>query len=212
MPDFTVHNYGTDTSGRPIYLTTYAHNTRTAALACLPFGDKVTLVQGAFMARVGGGAAASAGYHDQAGCWDERLWNLTVAEADELIRVYRSHGIACWRRDGEHGGMDPHIHCLLGTDSPLAGGAAIQWQQYLSGHDGLASNGPDYEWRPSPLVTTPPEDDMPYTEQQLRTIIAETVADELAKIGDTVKLDAPDGKAKWSLNTYLRSTWKKSKA
>ena len=62
-------------------------------------------------------------------------------------------------------------HLLLGTDRPLAKGAATQWQQYLAGRDGLASNGPDYMWRPSPVVTSPPEDDM-FSDDDRKTLNA----------------------------------------
>lgn len=162
MPDFTVRRYGTDSVGRAIYMTAYMRRVRTQALAELDFGDEVVCVQGAFMTRNGGGATKSAGYHDQAGCWDERTRNLTDAQIDQLVAAYRRNGIAAWRRDQRHGGMDQHVHCLLGTDRPLAAGAAQQWRDYKAGLDGLARRGPDYEWRPSPLVLTPPEeDDMP---------------------------------------------------
>lgn len=160
MPDFTVHRYGTDTSGRGIFLTAYMHNWWRGVVADLGF--EPVIVQGAFMVRNGGGAAASAGYHDAGGCIDLRTWNLTRSQIDKTIRTIRLHGAAAWRRDARHGGMDPHIHLTLGTDSPLTPGARASWHSYLDGRDGLASNGPDYEWRPSPLVTTPPkEDDMP---------------------------------------------------
>ncbi|NYD43924.1 hypothetical protein [Nocardioides panaciterrulae] len=164
MPDFTVHRYGTDTSGRGIYLTAYMHDWWQAVVADLGF--EPTIVQGAFMTRNGGGAAASAGYHDQGGCMDVRIWDLTGSQVDKLVRTIREHGGGAWRRDKtpQHGGMDPHCHITLGTDQPLSAGAAASWRSYLAGCNGLANNAPDYEWRPRPLVTTPPpqlEDDMP---------------------------------------------------
>lgn len=160
MSDFTVHAYGTDTSGRTIYMTAYQHAWLEDVTAELDFVP--TIVQGAFMVRNGGGAADSAGYHDAAGCLDFRTWDLTADEAETLVRTLRRHGAAAWRRDHEHGGMDPHCHIVLGTDVPLAPGATQQWRDYVQGFDGLASRGPDYEYRPNPLVLTPPEvDDMP---------------------------------------------------
>lgn len=160
MSDFTVANRGVDPNGRAILATAYMWAWWLSVLAELDFSP--TVVQGAFMSRVpGGGAADSAGYHDLGGCFDLRTWDLTVDQLETLVRTLRRNGAAAWRRDHEHGGFDPHLHFVLGTDHPLASGAAGQWQAYLSGHDGLAGNGPDYEWRPSPLVTTPPEDDMP---------------------------------------------------
>lgn len=185
MPDYTVQSRGTDTSGRTIYGTAYMWQVWDQILAdpaVAPFASKVTIVQGAFMARNGGGAAASAGYHDQAGCLDVRTWNLTGGEMEAFIRAARRHGFAFWRRDRQHGGMDPHAHGVLGTDSPLASGAAYQWRQYLAGRDGLASNGPDYEWRPSPLVTTPPPEDDMFSDDDRKTLqqIAKTQAAEKA--------------------------------
>lgn len=162
MPDFTVRQYGTDSSGRPVYLTAFMDEWWEAVVADLGF--RPTIVQGAFMSRVpGGGAAASAGYHDLGGCMDVRTWDLTGSQLDALVRATRSRGGASWRRDKSpaHGGMDPHCHITLGADRPLSAGAAESWRSYLAGDNGLANNAPDYEWRPTPLVTTPPEDDMP---------------------------------------------------
>ena len=177
LPDFTVHAYGTDTSGRAIFMTAFMHDWFEQVVDDLGF--RPTIVQGAFMARAGGGADASAGYHDQGGCLDLRIWDLTQSQVQKTVRTLRRHGAAAWVRDKTHGGMDPHIHLVLGADYPLARGAALQWQQYLAGRDGLASNGRDYHWRPDPLITKPPEDDMPYTEQQLTKIIRQAVRDEI---------------------------------
>lgn len=189
-PDFTRVRYGTDTSGRPIYMTRYAHAVWLAICAdprVKPFAHKLVVVQGMFMALVpGGGAAASDGYHDRAGCIDVRTWNLTAAELDTFIRVAREHGWAFWRRDAQHGGMDPHAHGVLGSDSPLTPKAAQQWRDYLAGFNGLASRGRDYEWRPSPLVTKPP------------TVQAED--DDMAVLAE--KIDAVDGHSvEWVLAT-----------
>lgn len=157
--DFTVRRYGTDTSGRPLLFTAAFWDTWQRVLAdprVRPFADRVVIVQGSFMAQAGGGASASAGYHDRAGAIDTRTWNLTRAELDTLIIVAREHGIALWRRDQQHGGMNPHAHGAAGWDHPHAAGIAFQWSEYRAGRDGLASRGPDYERRPSPLVLTPP--------------------------------------------------------
>lgn len=182
MPDFTVHSYGTDTSGRTIYMTAFMHDWWEAVVTALGF--RPTVVQGAFMTRNGGGAADSAGYHDQGGCMDVRTWDLTGSQVDALVRACRERGGAAWRRDKTpaHGGMDPHCHITLGSDSPLSAGAAASWRSYLAGDDGLAGGRTDYEWRPSPLVTTPPEDDMPYTEKQLTDLMRSAVKAELEPI------------------------------
>ena len=154
MGKFTVQRYGTDSSGRPIYMTKYMHQWLQNVLArprVKPFAHKVTIVQGAWMARAGGGAAASAGYHDGGGCLDFRTWNLTTTEVNHLIVAMRLEGAAAWRRDAAHGGMDPHIHITLGGDKGMTSGALNSWNQYLNGYNGLASYGRDYEWRPSPI-------------------------------------------------------------
>ncbi|MAE64166.1 MAG: hypothetical protein CMJ18_07805 [Phycisphaeraceae bacterium] len=156
MSDYSVQYRGTDSSGRGIYMTAYMADWWERV--CSRLGFRPTIIQGAFMARNGGGASASAGYHDQAGCLDLRVWDLTADQQNRLIRVLREMGAAAWRRDSRHG-MDPHIHLVLGADSPLASGAAYQWRQYLDGRNGLSNNGADYEWRPYPLVTTPPQED-----------------------------------------------------
>lgn len=159
--DFTVHQFGTDTSGRPIYATAANEAAFQAALADArldSFRDKVVTVQGGFMSRLGGGAAASAGYHDLGGCRDVRTWNLTLAEQAVLWEVMDDYGIRFWKRDpsAEHGGMDEHGHGLAVWDHPLAPGAAYQATQARAGRDGLASNRPDYMPRKHPVLDQPP--------------------------------------------------------
>jgi hypothetical protein len=105
------------------------------------------------MLRSGGGASASAGYHDAAGCLDLRVWDQTEENVGRMVRCGRRRAAAAWVRDQRHG-MDPHLHLCLGPDRPLASGASLQWVAYIHNKDGLAGNGADYHWRPSPLVTT----------------------------------------------------------
>lgn len=153
-----VVRYGVDTSGRPILMSAQMRDWWERVVDDL--GYEPVIVQGAWMSRIpGGGARASAGYHDKGGCLDLRTWDHTPEQAANLVRVLREWGAGAWRRDERHG-MDPHLHLVAGWDADLATGAATQWRQYLAGRDGLTSNGPDYEWRPTPLVLTPPEDDM----------------------------------------------------
>jgi hypothetical protein len=180
VPDFTVHQYGTDTSGRPIYMTAYMHQWWEGIVGELGFDP--TIVQGAWMARVaGGGAAASAGYHDGGGCIDLRVWDRTQTQIASMVHAIRWGGAGCWVRDRTHGGMDPHLHIVLGTDGGLSSGAAWQWLNYLHGGDGLSSGGRDYHPRPSPLVTEPPEALMngdamkPEDFDQIRQIVREEV-------------------------------------
>lgn len=198
MPNaFDVINCGTDTSGRTIWMTRFMSQWFETVLAdplVKPFADKVVIVQGAWMERNGGGADASAGYHDKAMCIDFRTWNLSTVELDAFVRACRRHGGAAWRRDADHGGMDDHCHVTLGGDKPGTAGAHDSWQQYVNGDNGLtgAAHGPDYEWRPDPLVTfhynaAPPEDDMPTPKDLLDAHVPGTkksVAEVLAIIPD----------------------------
>lgn len=178
MGDFDVILYGTDTSGRGVYMTKYMRAWWERVVEDLGF--EPTIVQGAFMTRNGGGASDSAGYHDQGGCLDLRTWDRTADELEQMVRTLRRFGAAAWRRDVAHGGMDPHLHFVLGTDQPLDSGAAYQWRQYLAGRDGLASNGSDYEWRPDPLVTEPPQED-PMADYAGQLDAIESKIDALAK-------------------------------
>jgi hypothetical protein len=152
---------------------------------CRELGFTPTITQGAFMVRNGGGASASAGYHDAGGCFDLRVWDLTESQVDQTIRTLRRSGAAAWLRNPQHGGFsDPHIHLVLGTDAPLAQGASYQWLNYLGQGDGMG--GRDYHWRPSPLVDEPPasllEDDMkPEDFDAIRKIVKEEVNTALAK-------------------------------
>lgn len=175
MTDFTVAQHGIDTSGRAILATAYMWDVWQAVVADLDF-DPV-IVQGAFMSRVpGGGAAGSEGYHDLGGCFDLRTRDLSTRQVDELVRVLRAHGCAAWRRDQAHGGFDPHVHFVLGTDQPLADGAAWQWWDYIKGGDGIGGN--DYEDRPSPLVLTPPEDEVtPQDKQDIAALVVKMLTE-----------------------------------
>jgi hypothetical protein len=166
---------GTDPNGRPIYVTRKMR--RWWRRVCTRLGFTPTIVQGAWMTKAGGGAAASAGYHDGGGCLDLRVWDLDAAQQQRLVRLLRDMGAAAWIRDRQHGGMDPHLHLVLGSDIGLSDGAKAQWIDYLSGRDGLASRGPDYHWRPDPLVKTPPP-----SARKTRQAVQDAV-DEAARIG-----------------------------
>lgn len=208
MHDFTVERRGTDTSGRPIYATQFMWDWWLSVVDRLGFTP--TVVQGAFMSRVpGGGADASAGYHDLGGCFDLRVWDLTEDQQGKVVRELRRSAAAAWLRDEQHGGMDPHIHFVFGSDSPLASGASYQWLAYIAGGDGMG--GDDYHWRPDPLVTTPPPTkdwfDMA-SEADLRRIVRE----EIAAAAKTIKVENPtDGERKlWTLEAILQRTFKRA--
>ena len=170
MPSFEVRQHGIDSSGRAILATDYMWSWWEDVVAEL--GWRPVIVQGSFMSRVpGGGATDSAGYHDLGGCFDLRTRDLTKTQIDHLVRTIRTRGAAAWRRDQRHG-MDPHLHFVLGTDRPLAVGAVAQWREYIIGGDGLKGSASDYEWRPTPLVLIPPEDDV--TPEDIKAIAEAT--------------------------------------
>ena len=190
MSEATVVRVGTDPSGRPIYMTRRMR--RWYRRVCTRLGFKPTIVQGAWMAQAGGGAAASAGYHDGGGCLDLRVWDLTAAQQQRLVRVVRDMGAGGWIRDKAHGNMDPHFHLVLGSDAGLSTGATAQWIDYLNGFDGLASRGPDYHWRPDPLVRTPPPETVKVRKALQEAVdeaanIGLPVADKLRKIKDRIR-------------------------
>jgi hypothetical protein len=174
---------GTDSSGRPIRMTPLME--RFWADLCNRLGFTPTIVQGAWMQ--GAGAADSAGYHDQGGPLDLRVWDLTDSQVRQVIREWRLLGGPIWLRDARHG-MDPHLHGVVGGDEPMAPGARWQIEEYAAGRDGLTSRGRDYHPRPSPLVTvykpaakSEEDDDM-----QLSDKLYPRLADS-ATVGDALK-------------------------
>lgn len=191
MPDFTVAQYGVDSSGRPILMTAYMHQWWEGVVADL--GLRPVITQGAWMARVpGGGAENSEGYHDGGGCLDLRVWDRSPIQRLAMVKTIRLHGAAGWRRYKSQGMEEDHLHLVLGTDDGLTAGAAAQWRDYIDGYDGLYySDGrkrPDYEPRPDPLVLTPPEDEV--TPEDIAAI-AKALLDE-----ETVELRKADGTVK----------------
>ena len=197
MTDFTVAPRGIYSSGRPILMSQFMADWFAAVVDRL--GWEPTILQGAWMSRVpGGGAAASSGYHDFGGCLDLRTRDLAPAKVDHLVRVLRRCGAAAWRRDQQHGGMDPHLHFVLGADADLADGALFQWADYQRNLNGLSgsSRGPDYEWRPSPLVLTPPEEMFMLNDAD-KQFIRDTVKAEVAAAVASNRLDIGT-KFKWS--------------
>lgn len=191
MAETTVVRVGTDSSGRPILMSRKMR--RWWRRVCRRLGFTPVITQGAWMSKAGGGAAASAGYHDGGGCLDLRVRDRTDAEVKRMVEVLRLMGAAAWLRNETHGGFsDPHIHLVFGSDRGLAAGARRQWAAYIDNKDGLAFNGADYHWRPSPLVLTPPPS-AAKVRAGLRDVIDEAarvglpVADQLRKIKNRIR-------------------------
>lgn len=144
-------------------------------------GFRPLILQGSWMERVpGGGADASAGFHDKGGPLDVHTKPLTSIQKVALILAVREGGGVGWIRDEEHGGFEEHGHLLLGSDFDLSTGSAWQWLNYIHGGDGLDDgSGRDYHPRPDPLVITPPgaylEGLYDMTEERLRQIVREEI-------------------------------------
>lgn len=196
QPDFTVKQYGTDVYGRPVLMTVFMHDWLEHRYAAVGFRPKIA--QGCFMARLGGGAEASSGAHDEGKCVDFITRDLTAAQLDAWIWECRTHGAQAIRRDetAKHGDMPPHCHVTLGADQPGSPMAELLWASYVGGGDGLAAGpgrpagAPDYERRPVPLVLTPPpeEDDMPLTDQDIDRIAKATAKELLSTVLPGIKV------------------------
>jgi hypothetical protein len=203
---FVVEQRGYDSSGRPLRNTRYMWALWDALKErprVKPFAWKLVIVQGAFMSWVGGGASASDGFHNLAGCNDIRTWNLTDAEISILIWEARQLALGAWRRDTywRHGGMAEHCHWGQGGDRPQSYGSAISWSSYVNGGDGLAGSGGDYERRPSPLITTPPA----YVFSEGFTV------DDAAK-NRFDRIDEKITALRTDLNEFRDASWRRDKA
>lgn len=200
----SVIQRGTDSSGRPIRSSPACWAAFDAV--CDEVGFVPTIVQGGYVGS--GGAAASADTH-AGDAFDVRLWDRTAAEREQMILSFRHHAFAYWERYPSQG-FDLHAHMVPGPWGSPAPQALDQWHDYLAGRNGLASNGADYHPRPDPLVLTPPEDDMPFTEQQLRAIVRDETAKVVAAALDAPLniADAPAGDKRfreWTVRKALKS-------
>jgi hypothetical protein len=209
MSDAEVINVGVDSGGRPLLMTRYMWAWWQGVLRHLDF--KPTIVQGAWMSRNGGGASASEGFHNFGGCLDLRTWDRTLEQQLQLIRVLRLGGAAAWRRTTAQG-FDEHIHLVLGSDPGIGANAAQQWRNYLDGDAGLDGPQRDNEWRPDPIVTTPPRDYMEedWFEMASKEDLRDVVREELAKLElaeQVVKTDT--GLRTLTLRQLRREVWQK---
>jgi hypothetical protein len=198
VTELDVIQYGLDVYGRPVWMTVLMRDWFEGY--CDELGWVPRILQGCFMERLGGGAAASQGAHDKAKCLDLETDGRTVVEIDRMVRVARTRGAGAYRRDQSyrHGSMRPHMHLTLGVDEPGSPMAETLWASYVAGGDGLGIQPPqpDYEWRPDPLVLTPPEDDMKeedfdriqaMLDAQRASIVKDLLKAAVNKAGDTVK-------------------------
>lgn len=145
---------GTDSSGRPIRMSPVFADWWTQYVAALGFTPTIT--QGGWM---GPAAAKLSGPTHDGDAIDERVWDRTQSEVEDMVRVARALGAAAWLRNKQHGGFtDPHVHLVPGRWAHPSPAALKQWDACKNGRDGLAGNRADYH--PYPLANTPPEDDM----------------------------------------------------
>lgn len=147
---------GTDSSGRPVLLNARMDAALKEVEADLRSKGLPApiITQGAYMAELGGGASASAGYHDAGGALDFRTWHLTDDQKQAQAKAFRRHGWAYWQRGPgvKHGGMDEHGHAVLLGDKEAAPGLKGQEAEYRAGGDGLTGGRPDYHWRPKTIT------------------------------------------------------------
>lgn len=211
MADFSVHRVGTDGFGRDVLMTAFMRDWFDAY--CDELGWVPRIEQGAFMSRLGGGAAASSGAHDLGGCLDLQTEGRSTAQIDRMVWIARKRGAGAYRRDESwrHGSMPAHMHLTLGADRPLSSMAQILWNAYVAGGDGLAIQPPqaDYERRPVPLILTPPKDwfDMA-TKADLKAAIREVLAED--GLVDSPPNDAAFGGGKVSVLNALTRIWRKA--
>lgn len=191
--DYTVIRVGTDSSGRGIFMSRWMWTCWQALIAdprLAAFAHLITIVQGPWMIKAGGGASKSAGYHDRGGCIDIRTWNLTLAQTLLFIKVASEYGFQFWRRGpgALFGNMDPHGHGVFGSDRELTAGASRQVQDLLANprRNGLSPSGPDPEKRYTPIRLAPLAGLL--KKEYLMTSAAERKLDNL-----TAKVDALTG-------------------
>lgn len=139
--------------------------------------------QGAFMADFGGGADASAGYHDLSGALDVDTSALSDAERNGLIRIARSIGWAAWLRGPNlPGGFSEHAHlALLGEPEVVDGKPYVddllikQMKAYKEpggqgccGHGGNGLTGDSARDDPHPRPHPIPEFDFDESENDMK--------------------------------------------
>lgn len=186
--DSVVRRVGTDTSNRGIFMSGWMWRCWQALINdpnLARIKDHIIIVQGPWMKLNGGGAEDSAHYHDEGGCIDVRTTSYGELSGDNLnlfIYVASEYGFQFWRRDAEHGGMDPHAHGVFGSDYDLSSGAAEQVRELFANPrgDGLAgSTGLDYEKRFTPIRVGPPDELL--QEDYMATSEAEQKLDQILR-------------------------------
>lgn len=129
-------------------------------------------------------AGASANTHSRGGAFD-----LVDMPGGDDVWVARQMGAdATWSRTAAQGFTPPHIHGVL-TGCEHNSPARYQIDEVRADRNGLASRGKDdgprplsgRTWREGIEWAKQQEDDMPFTEEQLRAIVREEVEAVLAK-------------------------------
>jgi hypothetical protein len=86
--------------------------------------------------------------HNGGGAFDLRTWNLPSHKVGPLVVELRRRNGCAWKRDKDHGGFDPHIHCIVRDEPNLSRGAQWQVDEYDRTNNGLTDRGADYHPRP----------------------------------------------------------------
>ncbi len=137
-------------------------NVDALTIACVEHAEQIgghehIVTQGSYQG--GGGDPLSAGTHEAGGAVD-----LAWCGHDRCLRALREAGMAAWHRTPAQGSWPHHVHAVVIGHPDLAPSAAEQVAAYLSGRNGLASNGPDDGPRlnpiPRPVWPWPQEDEV----------------------------------------------------
>lgn len=137
-------------------------------------GVTLTVIKGQKIAK----GDSSAGTHDGFGVVDLRTAGWSTDTRVKVLTALRETGNAAWYRTVAQGFDGPHIHTVLMGEPDLSPAARRQVTAYRNGHNGLANNGPDdgpkgytgVTWE-SYLKAHQPEDDMPYTEAEIKQMV-----------------------------------------
>lgn len=96
-----------------------------------------------------GGAAASAGTHDQGDVFDLRTRDLTTIQITRLVLALRRRDVCAWHRPATKS-WGPHIHGVVrDSHDGLSPAARQQVRDYDAGRNGLANDGADPHPRPT---------------------------------------------------------------
>lgn len=112
-------------------------------------GFPLRVIQGSYNT---GGVSASAGTHNGGNAVDVAVPTDPHMEHALLVHA-RMIGFCAWHRKPSQGPWIEHNHMILSGGGDPSPAAAAQIYAYWHNKNGLANNGPDDFWRPTPLRT-----------------------------------------------------------